>query len=109
MPITIEPHYHRILARRLDPSTRTAGGIIIPDQAQAKHHEAVVVATGPGKPTDDGKWVPTGVEVGDHVLFENGKDFTLEGEPYIFLTPIDVLGKVHRTPAETKKEEPTST
>lgn len=106
MPTTVIPIHHRILARRLDPSKKTTGGIIIPDTSQGKHAEAEVVATGPGKPTDDGKWVPTGVEPGDRIVFENGKDMMIDGVMYVFLTPLDIFGIVRRTPKPEAPSDP---
>ena len=42
------PLHDRVLVRRVDEDTKTAGGIIIPDSAQEKPSQGVVVAVGNG-------------------------------------------------------------
>lgn len=98
MKITIEPMYARVVARRLVPSDKTDGGIIIPEVSRVEHQEAEVVAVGPGKPTDEGTFVPVGLKPGDHIIFEGGKDIVLNRERFVLLTPSDIFGKVIRTP-----------
>ena len=43
------PLQDKILVKRVESETRTAGGIIIPDAAQEKPKQAQVIAVGPGK------------------------------------------------------------
>ncbi|TNE41469.1 MAG: co-chaperone GroES, partial [Alphaproteobacteria bacterium] len=42
------PLHDRVLVRRVEEDTKTAGGIIIPDTAKEKPSEGEVVAVGPG-------------------------------------------------------------
>ena len=51
------PLHDRVLVRRLEEETRTAGGIIIPDTAKEKPMESRIVALGTGKTDDSGKKV----------------------------------------------------
>lgn len=44
----------RVVVRRTDAETKTAGGIIIPDSAKEKPMEGEVVAVGAGARADDG-------------------------------------------------------
>ena len=53
--MNIRPLHDRILVRRVDSETKTAGGIIIPDSAQEKPSEGEVVAVGDGARDDSGK------------------------------------------------------
>ena len=48
------PLQDRILVKRVDSEVKTAGGIIIPNSAQEKPQEGLVVAMGNGKRLDDG-------------------------------------------------------
>ncbi len=45
----LTPLNDRVLVRRVDTERETAGGIVIPAQAQRRNQEAVVLAVGPGK------------------------------------------------------------
>ena len=50
----IRPLYDRILVKRLEEQNKTAGGLFIPDSAKEKPQEALVVAVGDGKVSEDG-------------------------------------------------------
>src|SRR2546427_502133 len=52
--MNVKPLADRILVRRLEEPEVKRGGIIIPDTAKEKPQQAEVVATGPGRLTDDG-------------------------------------------------------
>ena len=52
---TFRPLYDRVLAKRVDASDRSAGGLFIPEAAKEKPQEAEVIAVGPGRPLKDGK------------------------------------------------------
>jgi chaperonin GroES len=65
----IRPLHDRIVVQRLEQETKTASGIVIPDQAAEKPDQGVVKAVGNGKVSDDGKVRPLDVKVGDKVLF----------------------------------------
>ena len=89
----IRPLQDRVLVQRTEEEETTAGGIIIPDTAKEKPQEGVVVATGKGKPRDDGGITPLDVAAGDKVLFGkfSGTDVTLDGEDYVILREEDIL------------------
>ena len=65
----LRPLQDRVLIRRVEPETKTAGGIFIPDTAQEKPMEGEVVAVGPGARDEDGKLHPLDVKSGDRVLY----------------------------------------
>ena len=65
----IRPLHDRIVVQRLEQETKTASGIVIPDQAAEKPDQGVVKAVGNGKIGDDGKVRPLDVKVGDKVIF----------------------------------------
>ena len=46
------PLHDRVLVRRVDEDTKTAGGIIIPDSAQEKPSQGEIVAVGNGLQVD---------------------------------------------------------
>lgn len=94
----IRPLQDRVLVRRTEEEETTSGGIIIPDTAKEKPQEGQVVATGKGKPRDDGGITPLDVAEGDRVLFGKfaGTDVTLDGEDYVILREEDILAVMER-------------
>ena len=90
------PLHDRILIRRVDEDTKSTGGIIIPDTAQEKPMEGVVVETGPGARDDHGKLVPLDVKAGDRILFGkwSGTEMKINGEDYLIMSESDVMGVI---------------
>ena len=90
------PLHDRVLVRRVDADTKTAGGIIIPDSAQEKPQEGEVVAAGTGLKADDGTVTPLDVKKGDRILFGkwSGTEVKLDGEELIIMKESDILGVV---------------
>lgn len=77
--------------------TTTASGIIIPDSAQEKPEQGVVVAVGPGKWNEDGDArVPVSVSVGDRVLFSKyGYDtIKIQGVEYYVVAESNILAVI---------------
>ncbi|BBH54462.1 MULTISPECIES: co-chaperone GroES [Fluviispira] len=92
----IRPLSDRILVKRVAEETKTAGGILIPDNAKEKPVEATVVAVGNGKVLADGKVRAIDIKVGDRVLFSkySGTEIKVEGEDHLILREDDVLGVI---------------
>lgn len=90
----IRPLADRILVKRIAEETKTAGGILIPDNAKEKPMEGAVVAVGSGKVLTDGKLRSLEVKVGDRVLFSkySGTEVKLAGEEHLILREDDILG-----------------
>ena len=88
------PLHDRVLVRRVDEDTKTAGGIIIPDSAQEKPSQGVVVAVGSGTRSDDGTVTPPDVKEKDTVLFGkwSGSEVTINGEELLIMKESDILG-----------------
>jgi len=89
----VRPLNDRILVRRVDQESKTAGGIIIPDAAKEKPQNGEVVAAGPGKAKNDGTRIPLEVSAGNRILFSKyaGSDIKIDGEEYIIMREDDVL------------------
>lgn len=69
MAMKLEPMYDRVVIKRMDEETTSAGGIVIPDTAKEKPMRGEVVAVGMGKILDNGETRALHVKVGDKVLF----------------------------------------
>jgi chaperonin GroES len=65
----VKPLGDRIIVRREESSEKTAGGIVLPDNAKQKPQRGTVLAVGPGKMLKDGKRRPLQVREGDRVIF----------------------------------------
>ena len=100
----LRPLQDRVLIRRVEPETRSAGGIFIPDTAQEKPVEGEVVAVGPGTRDEHGKLHPLDVSAGDRVLFGkwSGTEVKLDGEDLMIMKEADIMGLIDRA-AATKK------
>ncbi len=92
--MTLRPLQDRVLLRRVDAETKTAGGIFIPDAVQEKPLEGEVVAIGPGARNKDGVLVPMDVKPGDRVLFGkwSGTEVKLDGEELMIMNEADIMG-----------------
>ena len=87
------PIADRVLVKRVEHKTQTAGGIYLP--TEQKVNEADVVAVGPGAMDESGKLIPMEVAVGDSVLLpEYGATAVNIGEEeFHLLRASDILGK----------------
>ncbi|MCK9516777.1 MAG: co-chaperone GroES [Ottowia sp.] len=65
----LRPLADRVIVKRLDNETKTAGGIVIPESAAEKPDQGEVLAVGPGRRDEDGDRIKPDVKVGDRVLF----------------------------------------
>ena len=90
----VRPLQDRVLVKRVESVTRSAGGIIIPDTAKEKPLEGIVIAVGPGKRNDAGDLVALDVKEGDRVLFGKyaGSEIKVDGEDQMILKESDILG-----------------
>ena len=98
------PLHDRVLVRRIESDSKTAGGIIIPDTAQEKPSQGEVVAVGPGGRDEAGKLIPIDVKVGDRVLFGkwSGTEVKIDGQDLLIMKESDVMGIVEETVAKKK-------
>ena len=99
------PLHDRVLVRRIAAEEKTAGGIIIPDNAQEKPSEGKVVAAGTGARREDGTIVAMEVKAGDLVLFGKwgGTEVSIDGEELIIMKESDILGVIEGSKAKKKK------
>lgn len=93
---SIKPLGQRVLVKRLEADTISAGGIVLPDSAKEKPQEAEVIALGTGGKDENGKDIEFAVKVGDKVLISKygGTEVKLDGEEALILSESDILGIV---------------
>jgi chaperonin GroES len=94
--MSFRPLHDRIVVRRTDSEEKSAGGIIIPDNAKEKPSEGVVEAVGPGARDDSGKIIKPDVKAGDRVLFGkwSGTEVKLDGNELLIMKESDVMGVI---------------
>jgi len=77
----------------MEAEQKTAGGIIIPDNAKEKPQKGEVIATGPGKTNEKGAKIEMSLKKGDKVLYGkySGTEITIDGQDYLIVRESDVL------------------
>jgi chaperonin GroES len=90
----IRPLHDRVVVKRLEEEAKTAGGILLPDNATEKPSRGEVIAVGPGKVQDNGEVRPIGVKVGDKVVFGQygGSTVKIDGEELLILSENEIFG-----------------
>jgi chaperonin GroES len=91
--MNVKPLADRIVIMPLEAEQKTAGGIIIPDNAKEKPQKGEVVAAGPGKVSDNGQKVEMTLKKGDKVLYGkySGTEVSIDGKDYLIIRESDVL------------------
>jgi chaperonin GroES len=94
----IRPLYDRVVVRRKEEETKTAGGIVLPGSAKEKPNQGEIVAVGQGKLLDNGEVRPVSVKVGDQVIFGqySGNNIKIDGEELIMLTETEIFGVIEK-------------
>ena len=90
----IRPLYDRVVVRRKEEETASAGGILLSGSAIEKPNQGEIVAVGDGKILDSGELRPLTVKVGDMIVFGqyagsntseiDGEELIMMGESEIF-------------------------
>ena len=90
----IRPLHDRVVVRRLEEETTTAGGIVLPGSAAEKPSQGEVLAVGPGKALDNGEVRAPGVKPGDKVLFGQygGSTVKVDGEELLIMSESEIFG-----------------
>lgn len=96
--MNIRPLHDRIVVRRSEEEQKTAGGLLLANNAQEKPSQGEVLAVGNGQIRDNGDVRPLDVKVGDTVLFGQyaGSTVKVDGEELLIMRESDVLGVVTR-------------
>ncbi len=94
MPVV--PLNEKIVVKRLEADSKTAGGIVLPDSAKEKPRQGTIKSLGQGKRLESGKRATFQVKEGDRVLFSSyaGSEINIGGEEYLIMTEDDILAVV---------------
>jgi chaperonin GroES len=91
--MNIRPLHDRVIVRRMEEETRSAGGIVIPDSATEKPSRGEVLSVGNGKIAENGDVRPLDVKVGDTVLFGkySGTEVKVDAEELLVMREDDIM------------------
>jgi len=94
--MNIRPLQDRVIVKRMEEETTSAGGIVLPDSATEKPIRGEVIAVGPGKILDSGEKRPLEVKAGDTVLFGkySGTEVKLDDEELLVMREEDIMGVI---------------
>ena len=95
---TVVPLLDRVLVQRIKASDRTKSGIFIPEKSQETLNQGLVLATGPGLVTKEGKTLPVSVKSGDKIVLPNftGNTIKFDEEEFIIVRDSEILAKVNQ-------------
>jgi len=96
--VKFRPMDDRVLVEPLPVDERTAGGIILPDNAREKPQRGVVISRGPGKLLDSGHRGEMSVSLGDEVFYGkySGTEIEFGTDKYVVLRESDILAIVQK-------------
>jgi chaperonin GroES len=102
--MNLRPLHDRVIVKRLDQETKTASGIVIPDNAAEKPDQGEILAVGKGKVLEDGAVRALEVKVGDRVLFGKyaGQSVKVDGQELLVMREDDLVAIVDGSPASVK-------
>lgn len=92
----IRPLHDRVLVRREEEETKSAGGIVLPGSAAEKPSRGEVIAAGNGKVQENGEVRPLDVKVGDKVIFGqySGNTVKVDGEELLIMGESEILAVI---------------
>ena len=92
--MNIRPLHDRVVVRRQEEETKSAGGIVLPGSATEKPSQGEVLAVGTGKVTENGEVRPLDVKAGDKVLFGqySGSTVKIDGEELLIMSESEIFG-----------------
>jgi chaperonin GroES len=92
----VRPLQDRVLVERMEEETKTAGGIIIPDNNKEKPAQGKVVSVGKGRLLESGDYRALEVKEGDTILFGkySGTEVKVADKEYLIMREDDILGVI---------------
>ena len=90
---SIKPLHDRVVVERSEAEKKTAGGIVLPDNAKEKPREGTVIAVGSGRLLENGEVTALEVKKDDRILFDAyaGSEVKLGGKEYLILSEKEIL------------------
>jgi chaperonin GroES len=95
--MNIRPLHDRVIIKRKEVESKSAGGIVLTGSAAGKSTRGEVIAVGNGRILENGQVQPLDVKVGDIVIFNEGygvKTEKIDNEEVLILSENDILAIV---------------
>jgi chaperonin GroES len=95
--MSIRPLHDRVIIKRKEVESKSAGGIVLTGSAAEKSTRGEVVAVGKGRILENGEIRALDVKIGDQVIFSEGygvKSEKIDGEEVLILSEADILAIV---------------
>ncbi|AAP96537.1 co-chaperone GroES [[Haemophilus] ducreyi] len=95
--MSIRPLHDKVILKREEVETCSAGGIVLTGSATVKSTRGKVIAVGTGRLLENGSIQPLSVKEGDMVIFNEGygaKVEKIDGEEILILSENDILAIV---------------
>jgi chaperonin GroES len=91
--LKVRPLGDKVLVKRVEAESKTAGGIVLPDTAKEKPKRGIVQAVGDGKLLDSGERSKMQVSKGNEVLFSSyaGTEIKIDGEEFLIIDESEIL------------------
>jgi chaperonin GroES len=94
--LNIKPLGDKVIVKRVEAETKTAGGIVLPDSAKEKPKRGIILAVGNGRLLDDGSRSEMQLKKNDEVIFTSyaGTEIKVDGDELMIMDESDVLGVI---------------
>lgn len=91
--MNMRPLHDRVIIKRAEEETTSAGGIVLPGSAAEKPSRGHVISVGRGKILENGEVRPLDVKAGDQVLFGkySGNEVKIDGEDFIVMREDEIM------------------
>ena len=96
--MSLRPLHDRVIVKRVEEETKSAGGIVLPGNAAEKPSRGTVLAIGRGKILENGDVRPLDVMVGDHVLFGkySGSEVKIDGDEVLVMREDEIMAVIEK-------------
>ena len=94
--MNVRPLYDRILVKRSEEPTRSAGGLFLPESSTEKPPRGEILAVGQGRVGKDGDFEALSVKVGDTIVFGKyaGTEIKIDGTEHQIMRESEILGVI---------------
>ncbi|QJC35665.1 co-chaperone GroES [Enterobacteriaceae endosymbiont of Donacia sparganii] len=92
--MNIRPLHDRVIVKRKEVESKSAGGIVLTGSAAGKSTRGEVLAVGKGRILDNGVVKPLDVKKGDIIIFNDGysvKTEKIDDEEVLIMSESDIL------------------
>jgi chaperonin GroES len=91
---TVRPLEDRILIKPIEPETKTASGLFLPESAKERPMQGTVVSVGPGLLLENGERAVVNVKKGDTVVYGKyaGTEIEIKNTKHVIMRESELLG-----------------